>query len=65
MKESVGRILMLVENPFPQDHRVRNEAVRVASAGYKVSVIAKKYPDQKITDTFNGMFDLPARRSIP
>ena len=48
MKASVGRILMLVENPFPQDHRVRNEAVRLAEAGYQVSVIAKKYPNQKI-----------------
>jgi len=55
MKASAGRILMLVENPFPQDNRVRNEAVRVASAGYKVSVIAKKYPDQTITDTFKGI----------
>ena len=43
MKVSVGRILMLVENPFPQDNRVRNEAVRLARAGYQVSVIAKKY----------------------
>lgn len=55
MKESVGRILMLVENPFPQDHRVRNEAVRLANAGYEVSVIAKKYPNQTITDTFTGI----------
>ena len=55
MKASVGRILMLVENPFPQDHRVRNEAVRLAEAGYQVSVIAKKYPNQKITDTFMGI----------
>lgn len=55
MKVSVGRILMLVENPFPQDNRVRNEAVRLARAGYQVSVIAKKYPNQRIRDTFEGI----------
>ena len=56
MKVSVGRILMLVENPFPQDNRVRNEAVRLARAGYQVSVIAKKYPNQRIRDTFEGKY---------
>lgn len=55
MKESVGRILMLVENPFPQDHRVRNEAVKLATAGYDVSVIAKKYPNQPITEEVFGI----------
>jgi len=40
MKASAGRILMLVENPFPEDTRVRNEAVLLAGAGYTVSVIA-------------------------
>lgn len=55
MKESVGRVLMLVENPFPQDHRVRNEAVKLATSGYQVSVIAKKYPNQPITETFQGI----------
>ena len=46
MKESAGKILMIVENSFPQDTRVRNEANKLSNAGYKVCVIAKKYPNQ-------------------
>jgi glycosyltransferase involved in cell wall biosynthesis len=35
-----NRILMLLENqPYPQDHRVRREATALVSAGYRVSVI--------------------------
>jgi glycosyltransferase involved in cell wall biosynthesis len=35
-----NRILMLLENqPYPQDHRVRREAAALAMAGYRVSVI--------------------------
>src|ERR1700730_13771806 len=35
-----NRILMLLENqPYPQDHRVRREATALAAAGYRVSVI--------------------------
>jgi glycosyltransferase involved in cell wall biosynthesis len=55
MKASAGKVLMVVENPFPQDHRVRNEAVKLASAGYKVSVIAKRYPEQKNVDTLSDI----------
>jgi len=46
MKASAGRILMIVENPYPQDTRVRNEATRLSSAGYILTIIAKKYPEQ-------------------
>lgn len=42
MRASAGdRILMLLENnPFPQDGRVRREARTLTAAGYRVSVIA-------------------------
>jgi glycosyltransferase involved in cell wall biosynthesis len=41
MKTSVGRrVLMLLENnPYPQDDRVHREAKALAAAGYQVSVI--------------------------
>ena len=35
-----NRVLMLLENqPYPQDHRVRREATALLAAGYRVSVI--------------------------
>ena len=35
-----NRVLMLLENqPYPQDHRVRREATALVAAGYRVSVI--------------------------
>ena len=40
MKEYAGKVLMLVENEFPGDPRVRNEAYTLTSHGFKVSVIA-------------------------
>ncbi len=55
MKASAGKILMIVENPYPQDTRVRNEANKLYKAGYNVSVIAKKYPNQQITENVSGV----------
>ena len=46
---------MIVENSFPLDPRVNNEATKLADAGYKVSVIAKKYPDQTMQETLFGV----------
>src|SRR5215831_15334030 len=40
MKASAGRVLMLVENNFPADTRVRNEAFSLAANGYGVTVMA-------------------------
>ena len=37
---TAGRILMLVENKYPADTRVRNEANLLVSAGYNVTVIS-------------------------
>lgn len=55
MKESAGKILMIVENPYPQDTRVRNEANKLYRAGYKVSVVAKKYPNQSPFEDVSGV----------
>ena len=55
MKASAGKILMIVENRFPQDPRVNNEATKLADAGYKLSVISKKYPNQKMQEALRGI----------
>lgn len=39
MNGSLGRVLMLVENNFPGDPRVKNEADMLTSAGYAVTVV--------------------------
>lgn len=39
MKGSQGRVLMFVENSFPGDPRVKNEADLLTSAGYTVTVV--------------------------
>jgi glycosyltransferase involved in cell wall biosynthesis len=40
MKAFAGKVLMLVENAFPADTRVRNEAYTLADNGFKVTVVA-------------------------
>ena len=45
------RILMLLgNNPFPQDTRVYSEAIALVEAGYSVTVIAQRGEDQPFTD---------------
>jgi glycosyltransferase involved in cell wall biosynthesis len=53
MKASVGsRVLMLLENnPYPQDGRVRREATTLAAAGHKVVVICPSNPGQPRQET--------------
>jgi glycosyltransferase involved in cell wall biosynthesis len=46
---------MWVENHFPQDTRVANEARLLADAGYKVAVIALRRQGQAARDTWNGI----------
>ncbi len=46
---------MLVENQFPQDTRVRNEANLLASAGYQVSIIALRETGQAASEVVNGV----------
>jgi glycosyltransferase involved in cell wall biosynthesis len=49
-------ILMLLENePYPQDGRVRQEAQSLVNAGYRVSVIAPKAVDQSWKEVINGI----------
>jgi glycosyltransferase involved in cell wall biosynthesis len=55
MKASPGRVLMMVENHFPQDTRVKNEAVLLREAGYDVSVIALRERNQPTTEVINGV----------
>jgi glycosyltransferase involved in cell wall biosynthesis len=50
-----GKILMLVENYFPQDTRVLNEAALLTEAGYNVAVIALRSQDQAARETVNGI----------
>ena len=46
---------MWVENNFPQDTRVANEARLLADAGYKVAVIALRSPGQTARETWNDI----------
>lgn len=46
---------MLVENYFPQDTRVANEASLLSDAGYQITVIALRRHDQKRHETLNGV----------
>src|SRR5437763_12518608 len=55
MKAIPVRIVMMVENHFPQDTRVKNEAVLLTQAGYHVSVIALREKGQRATELVNGI----------
>jgi glycosyltransferase involved in cell wall biosynthesis len=52
---SSPKILMWVENHFPQDTRVTNEARLLTNAGYEVAVIALRSPGQAARETWNGI----------
>jgi glycosyltransferase involved in cell wall biosynthesis len=52
---SPTKVLMWVENNFPQDTRVANEARLLANAGYKVAVIALRNQRQAARETWNGI----------
>jgi glycosyltransferase involved in cell wall biosynthesis len=55
MARSAAKILMLVENYFPQDTRVTNEATLLAEAGYQVSVVALRTRGQARYEVLNGV----------
>jgi glycosyltransferase involved in cell wall biosynthesis len=55
MSKTGKRILMLVENHYPQDTRVRNEASLLTGAGYRVSVICLKKPGQSSFELIDGV----------
>lgn len=46
---------MLVENHFPQDTRVRNEANLLTAAGYQVVVVALRKKGQPSSEVVNGV----------
>jgi glycosyltransferase involved in cell wall biosynthesis len=55
MIRSAGKILMLVENCFPQDTRVKNEANLLTKAGYQISVIALRTQGQAGREIINSV----------
>src|ERR1700742_1003904 len=55
MKVSAGRVLMLVQNEFPFDTRVRNESALLAGEGYDVTVICLKRKSEKFAETVQGI----------
>jgi glycosyltransferase involved in cell wall biosynthesis len=55
MRETAGRIVMLLENYFPEDTRVRNETDLLTNAGYRVSVIALQKKGQSRREMINGV----------
>src|SRR6266513_1526937 len=55
MSSSQSKILMLVENYFPQDTRVKNEAALLTDAGYEVAVIALRKQGQPRRETVDGV----------
>jgi glycosyltransferase involved in cell wall biosynthesis len=55
MSRSQTKVLMWVENHFPQDTRVANEARLLADADYKVAVIALRRQGQAACETWNGI----------
>src|SRR5262249_40708865 len=55
MKASAGRVLMLVENSFPADSRVRNEAFTLVSNSFQVTVLALRKSGEKLREMVNGV----------
>lgn len=53
---AAGRVLMLVENnSYPKDPRVRKEAQALIKAGYRVTVISPAERKQKYHEVINGV----------
>lgn len=55
MKESAGKVLMFVENAYPNDTRVKNEADALTSAGYSVTVIGMRKSGQSRFEVVKGV----------
>lgn len=61
------RVLMLLENyPFPNDGRVRREALALTEAGYQVTVISQRKPPQLWYELYQGVhaYRYPAPPSL-
>ena len=66
----MARVVMLLENnPYPQDVRVRSEAESLARAGHRVTVIAPRAPCQARRERIEGVrvrrFRLPETPASP
>lgn len=61
-----NRILMLVENAYPADSRVRGEAMTLVQAGYRVTVIALRKTGQATREVIDGVqvFRIPRLRLV-
>jgi glycosyltransferase involved in cell wall biosynthesis len=46
---------MFVENAFPNDTRVKNECDALSEAGYAITVVALRKPDQSRAEMINGV----------
>jgi glycosyltransferase involved in cell wall biosynthesis len=55
MKASAGKVLMLVQNHFPSDPRVRNESALLREEGYDITVICLKRKEEKTTEIVRGI----------
>src|SRR5580658_4089786 len=55
MSEPRRRILMFVENFYPQDTRVRNEATLLKEAGHQVTVVAWRKSGQSSFENVEGV----------
>src|SRR6266446_3092195 len=55
VSDDARRILMVVENSFPGDPRVWNEATTLVAAGYKVAVISLRSRADKAYDNIAGI----------
>jgi len=55
MKASAGKILMFVENAYPQDTRVKNESDALTAAGYAVTVVAMRKKNQSKSEVLDGI----------
>jgi glycosyltransferase involved in cell wall biosynthesis len=55
MKVSAGKVLMLVENAYPNDTRVKNEADALTEAGYSVTVVGLRKKGQSRSEVVNGV----------
>ena len=55
MKESAGRVLMLVQNHYPFDIRVRNESELLRGDGYDITVVCLKRKGEKTSEVVRGI----------
>src|SRR6267142_4959575 len=55
MRESAGKILMFVENAYPNDTRVRNECDALARAGYAITVVCLRKKGQPRAELVEGV----------